>query len=198
MTQTLAAGGLRRRKILMKTKPIGTATLLTICSFYPSFAGVGPEPDAAIKRQVVATEKSTAKSELPDRVRRKAADTPVSPITNADVFEGIIIQPGKTISLDSTLDYSTATSVAVGIQCIVCDSLSESLGTSGLVLLARWAVPNAELYVTTENKATTLFPYWDAGGVIFNVYGSMFRLSLQNNGSEPIAIEQIIILRRGS
>ena len=180
----------------MNTKQIGITTLLAACSVCACFAEVRPDPQSTAGRQSAATEKSITRSDSPAKVSRKASDNSIVNTGNSDVFEGIFIDAGKTINLDSTLDYSSATTVAIGIQCIVCDSSATSLGTSGLVLLARWAVPNAEMYVTTENKTSTLFPYWDAGGVIFNVYGSSFRLSLQNKGSQPISIEQIIVFRR--
>ena len=182
----------------MKTKVIGMATLLAACLVWISPAQVKPEPRPASERQSVATERSTARNEGTTAAPRKSSDNSILSSGNSEVFEGVFIGADKTVSLDSKLDYTSAATVAIGIECTLCDSTADSLGSSGLVLLARWAVPNAELYVTTENKATTLFPYWDAGGVIFNVYGSQFRLSLQNKGSQPVAIEQITIFRRGS
>lgn len=146
----------------------------------------------------MAAESSVAKSDGPPPVIRKPSGNPVPVAENSEVFKGIFIGAGKTVSLDSTLDYSSAATVAIGIECIICDSKASSLGGSGLVLLARWAVPNSELFVTPESKTANLFLYWDSGGVIFNVYGSQFRLSLQNKGSQPIAIEQVTILRRNS
>jgi hypothetical protein len=182
----------------MKLKETGTAALLTACFVCMSFAEVRPAPRSTVEPQSLATEKSTTKNEIPAAAIRKSSDTPVTPTGNSEVFLGIFIDAGKTASLDSTLDYSSATSVAVMVQCIVCDSQASSLGVSGLVLLARWTVPGAELYVTPESKVATTFVYWDSGGTIFNVYGSQFRLSLQNKGTNPIAIEQVTLLRRGS
>jgi|GEM_PF-2647103 len=148
-------------------------------------------------RPIVAVERSAAANESRARTVRRASDSSTSTTSNSEVYENVFVDAGKTVSIDSKLDYSAAATVAVGIQCTICDSTATSLGASGLVLLARWATPNAEMFVTTENKTATLFPYWDAGGVIFNVYGSQFRLSLQNKGSQAIAIEQVTIFRRG-
>ena len=126
----------------------------------------------------------------------KSSASIVSASGNSEVFQSVSIAPGKTVSIDSTMDYSSANTVAVTVQCIVCTSTATSLGTSGLVLQARWTVPNAQLYVATENKAATAFPYWDAGGAVFNVYGAQFRLTLQNQGSQTIALQQITLFRR--
>lgn len=57
-------------------------------------------------------------------------------------------------------------------------------------------VPNAASFVATENKAATAFPYWDAGGAIFNAYGPQFSQALQNKGSQSIALAQVTIFRR--
>jgi hypothetical protein len=70
------------------------------------------------------------------------------------------------------------------------------MGSLGLVLQARWTVPDAASYVTAENKAATAFPYADSGGVVFNVFGPRFRLALQNKGTQPIALQQVTIFRR--
>jgi len=143
-----------------------------------------------------ATEKSTEAHDFLSAAPVKSSDETTTPSEFSDVFRNVVVPPGKTISLDSTLDYSSSNTVAVTIQCNVCGLAETSLGASGLVLLARWMVPNAELYVATENKSATGFPYWDAGGAIFSVYGSQFRLTLQNRGTEAIKIQQLTMFRR--
>lgn len=182
----------------MRIRAIAVAAVFAACLVSVSFAEARSEPQSTSVLAGAATEKSIAKNDGPPPVIRRAADGPAPAAGNSEVFESIFIDAGKTVSLDSKLDYSSAATVAVGIECIICDSMASSLGASGLVLLARWTVPNSELFVTPEKKTATLFPYWDSGGVIFNVYGSRFRLSLQNKGAQPIAIEQITILRRNS
>jgi hypothetical protein len=141
-------------------------------------------------------EKSADAYDLTVTATAKSPRNAVVATENSEVFQSIVVAPGKRVSLDSTLDYSSVNTVAVTIQCIVCTSAVTSLGTSGLVLQALWLVPNAELYVATENKAATAFPYWDAGGAVFNVYGSQFRLTLQNKGTETITIQQLTMFRR--
>ena len=94
------------------------------------------------------------------------------------------------------MDYSSAITVAVTVECTICTSATTSLGTTGLTLQVGWLVPDANSYVATENKAATAFPYWDSGGAIFNGYGSQFRLNLQNKGSQTISLQQTTIFRR--
>uniref|UniRef100_Q02BS7 Uncharacterized protein n=1 Tax=Solibacter usitatus (strain Ellin6076) TaxID=234267 RepID=Q02BS7_SOLUE len=115
---------------------------------------------------------------------------------NSEVFENLVIAAGKTITLNSALDYSASDSVAVSVLCIICSTAATSLGNSGLVLQARWTVADAGDYVTTENRPATTFPYSDAGGAVFNVFGPQFRLVLQNKGTQTIALQQVTIFHR--
>ncbi|MBZ5580456.1 MAG: hypothetical protein LAP40_28210 [Acidobacteriia bacterium] len=142
-----------------------------------------------------ATEKSADLYDLAIAATR-SVNPGLGATVSVEVFQNVVIAAGKTVSLDSALDYSTSNTVAVTVQCIVCTSATTALGASGLILQARWMAPNTQFYVATENKAASAFPYWDAGGAIFSVYGPQFRLTLQNSGSQPIAIQQITLLRR--
>jgi hypothetical protein len=127
----------------------------------------------------------------PRTTARDAASVAIS-----EVFEDLVIAAGKSITLDSGLDYSSSDSVAVSVLCIICSTASTSLGNSGLVLQARWTVADANSYVATENRAATTFPYSDSGGAVFNVFGPQFRLVLQNRGTQTIAIQQVTIFHR--
>ncbi len=127
----------------------------------------------------------------PTLSRKDAVNTGTS-----EVFQNLVIAAGKSMALDSSLDYSSAATVAISVLCIICTSGTTSLGNSGLVLQAAWTVPDAGSYVTTENKTATAFPYTDAGGAVFNIYGPQFRLVLQNKGAQTIALQQVTIFRR--
>lgn len=182
----------------MNIKMIGIAALLAPCFVCLSFAQVQPDPQSTVKRQSIAAEKSAAMQAIVASATPKSSVIAAFATGNSEVFRNIYIGMGKSVSLDSKLDYSSAGTVAIGLQCIICDTSATSLGTSGLVLQAQWAVPDAGLFVTTENSGSNTFVYWDSGGVIFSVYGSQFRLTLQNKGKQPIAIEQITLLSRSN
>jgi len=144
----------------------------------------------------VATEKSTESYNLAVTRRPKAADASTTAIANSEVFENITIAPGKTFLVPSAMDYSSSSTVAITVECTVCTTAAKSLGSSGLVLLAGWLVPNGLGYVVAESKAATSFPFFDAGGVIFNVYGGQFQLLLQNKGTVSIVIQQLTLFQR--
>jgi hypothetical protein len=173
-----------------------TATLLTSCFVCLAAAEDRPGLRSAKETQNVVTEKSAESYDRPvtpiARASRKAVDAPAI----SEVFGMVIVPAGKTVSLDSAMDYSSVNTVAVSVLCIICSSALTSLGNSGLVLQARWTVPDAESYATTENMPATAFPYTDSGGAVFNVYGTQFRLTLQNKGTQTIAIQQITMFRR--
>jgi hypothetical protein len=175
---------------------IATVTLLASCFVCLSLAEDRPGSGSTIEGQSIVREKS---AETYDRAAPrivKAADSPVATTVVSEVFSDVIIAAGKSVNIDSTMDYSSANTVAVAVLCIICGTATTSLGSSGLVLQARWTVPDADSYVTPENKAATAFLYSDAGGAVFNVYGPQFRLTLQNKGTQSIAIQQVTIFRR--
>jgi hypothetical protein len=142
------------------------------------------------------TEKSAEAYDLAVRPSAKANGNATDTSAISEVFENVVIAAGKTVSLSSALDYSPASTVAVTVLCIICSSAATSLGNSGLVLQARWTVPDAQSFVTAESKAATAFTYSDSGGAVFNVYGPQFRLALQNKGTQTIALQQVTIFRR--
>jgi hypothetical protein len=118
------------------------------------------------------------------------------PAAKSEVFRDLFIPAGKSIPLESELDYSSAATVAVTVYCLICTSAPSSLANSGLVLVAFWSVPDTETYTAAENKSSGSFPYWDAGAAIFQVYGSRFRLVLQNTGKQAVALQQVTVFRR--
>ena len=61
---------------------------------------------------------------------------------------------------------------------------------------AYWSVPEASYYTAIDAALGSAFPYWDAGGAVFAVYGKQFRLLLQNKGEKEIKISQVIVFRR--
>jgi hypothetical protein len=153
-------------------------------------------PGLSIAQDRPAVEKSAEPSgPLVRPVPRATARDAVS-VAISEVFENLVIAAGKTVTLDSALEFSASDSVAVSVLCIICSTANTSLGNSGLVLQARWTVPDAGAYVTTENRLATAFPYSDSGGAVFNVYGPQFRLVLQNRGTQTIALQQVTFFHR--
>jgi len=181
----------------MTITSIAAAALLASYSICMSLAEDRPDHRSTVERQNAVTETS---AETVDRLvtpTAKASGSTVAATGTSEVFRDIFIVSGKSVTLDSALDYSSANTVAVTVLCTICGSAATSLGSSGLVLQPLWSVPDAETYVTTENKAATAFLFWDVGGALFNVYGTRFRLTLQNKGTRPISIRQATIFRRG-
>ena len=172
------------------------AALLTSCFVCLSFAQDRPDPRSTIERRGIVTEKTPETYDLAVTPIARPSGIAAANTGISEVFGNVVVAAGKTVSLDSTLDYSSANTVAVTVLCIICSSAQTSLGNSGLVLQARWTVPDAGSYVTAENKAATAFPYSDSGGAVFNVYGPQFRLAFQNKGTQTIAVQQVTIFRR--
>ena len=144
---------------------------------------------------VAQQERSEPYAQLAKNARtRNVASGPVTSGGKSEVYRNVTVAAGKVVALDSSLDYSAFDRVAITVLCTTCDSAANSL--NNLVLLPYWSVPDADLYGLAENKAGAAFPYWDAGGAVFQVYGSQFRLTLQNKGAQEITIQQVMIFCR--
>lgn len=174
----------------MITSKTRAAAILAVCLAGPCFAADESGNRAGSQPQAAATAASGT-TPLVKRVAAGASAAPVAVNSNSEVFVSVVVEAGQTYSLESTLDYSSAATVAVAVECLACSTSNMSLGPLGLVLQARWAVPGASLWVATESKAGTAFAYWDAGAALFNVYGSLFQLVLQNKGNQTITLDQV-------
>ena len=175
----------------MKTLICATI-LLAFCCIDSSLAAdertIGIE-----KTQSNATEQSTGANTYVLKSRVKAADSTSTAATNSEVFQDVIIPAGKNVVLQSSLDYSSASTVAVAILCTACTSSTASTTALGLVLEARWQALNASSDIATQNA--NIFAYTDAGGAVFNVFAEQFNLELQNKGTATITLDQVTIFR---
>ena len=134
------------------------AALLTSCFIYPGAAEDRAATQSTGERPSIVMEKSAEAFDLAKTPGAKISATVAPNTVISEVFENVTIAAGKTVSLDSTMDYSLSNSVAVTVLCIICSTTTTSLGSNGLVLQARWTVPDAASYVVAENKAATTFP----------------------------------------
>jgi cytoskeletal protein RodZ len=180
----------------MTIPKIGIAALFMLIASL-SRAQDRPESRSAQEHPSVAVEKSAERSDLAVATPAKPATSSTASTTSSEVFSNIVIAAGQTNTINSTLDYSAASTVAVTVECTICTTAATSLTASGLVLQAGWTVPGAVSYVVAETKPATAFSYTDAGGALFNVYGTQFRLMLQNKGTQNIAIQQVTLFRHG-
>lgn len=113
----------------------------------------------------------------------------------SEVYLDVAIPVGKNVVIQSGLDFSSASTVAVSVRCSACTTTTTSMNALGLVLEARWQALNASTDIATQNAST--FAYTDAGGAIFNVYAEQFNLELQNKGTSTITLDQVTIFRPG-
>src|ERR1035438_3121426 len=135
----------------MTITTIGTTALLACCFVHLSLAEDRPDP-RLVEPPAMATEKSAASYDRAVATPAKSADGTSVTTGNSEVFQSILIAAGKTYTINSTMDYSAAGTVAITLECIICSTAATSLGNSGLVLQASWTVPTAGAYVVAENK----------------------------------------------
>jgi hypothetical protein len=107
-----------------------------------------------------------------------------------EVFKSVTIAAKQTLSLDSSIDYSATDRVAVTYR-------SPSGGDlTNLDIYAYWSIPIADSYSVAETDNGSNFPFLNAGGEVFTVYGNQFRLVLYNAGSTAITLSQVTLYIR--
>ena len=148
----------------------------------------------ALVLPVVAAEKSAETHLLRKTPNAALTADNVSAAGNYEVFKNVVVAAGKSVPLDSKLDYTPATGVSISVYCDTCGSEATSL--SGLLMHAYWSVSEAPYYTAIDAALGSAFPYWDAGGIVFAVYGTQFRIMLQNTGDKDLKISQVVVWRR--
>jgi hypothetical protein len=136
-----------------------------------------------------AAEPSSTSNKSAKKARAADSTVPASPW---EVFKNFAVEPGKTYSLDSTLDFTSANAVAVTLR----TSNNSAADLSTLTLYGYWSVPDADHYNPAENRLGADFLYANAGGAIFQVHGSQFRLVLRNDSDHVLVIQELIIFSR--
>jgi hypothetical protein len=149
------------------------------------------------KSQSAASEKSagpsTGSNDIVWKARPKPADSTAT-LTAAgasEVYQDVVIPPGKNVIIQSTQNYASSSTVAVAVLCTACTTATTAMAALGLVLEARWQPLNGTTDIATANAGT--FAYLDAGGAVFSVYAELFNLELQNKGTSTITLDQVTI-----
>ncbi len=173
---------------------MNTAAIVTFCLVGPCLVAEDHLP--AIERtQIAATESSSSSNPYFVKSNPKPrSDSGSAATSNSEVFENVVIPVGKNVILQSAMDYSGASTVAVAVLCFACTTKATSLSSKGLTLEARWQAANAGADIATQGASG--FAYFDAGGFIFNVYAEQFNLELLNKGTSAIVLDQVTIFRR--
>jgi hypothetical protein len=126
------------------------------------------------------------------RTARPAASPVKASLSTAfyDVLKSITIAPGQSWQYDSTINFAGADRVAVTYRA------PSSVDLSKMYSYAFWAVPEADWLVAPEVGGGANLLYTNTGGEFFNVYGSQFRLVLENRGNSTITLTQVLVYIR--
>ena len=121
-----------------------------------------------------------------------AGQTPSAAAANWEMFRDIVIAPGKSIVLDSAADFSTVNLAAVSFK----TASGSPSDLSKLTMQAYWSIPEADQYNATEARRGSDATFANSGGVLFEVFGSQFRMVIGNDGELDIKLQQVIVFRR--
>jgi hypothetical protein len=108
---------------------------------------------------------------------------------DSEVWRDITIGPGQSVNLDSDISFYSSDTARVSIR-------SRNSDLPNLEMNAYWAVPQALYWSVADVVTGEKFPYDNVGGVVFNTYGSQFRLRLTNTSSSTMYLAQVVIFTR--
>jgi hypothetical protein len=107
-----------------------------------------------------------------------------------EVFKNVTIAPGQSVSLDSGIDYSATDRVAVTYRTVSGGDMST------MYIYAYWGIPIADSFGVAEEDNGSNFPFTNAGGEVFTVYGNQLQLRLENRGKTTIILTQVTLYIR--
>jgi len=139
--------------------------------------------------QVRTEKRHSLKAEEASIVKNANANSPKPhslTYANYELTTNVVIPAGQYVDVESSLDYSAATSVAVTVR-------SSSGNASNLSLVAYWSVPEALYWNVVDVAEGTDFYYSNVGGARFNVYGNQFMLRLMNTGTAGVVLSQVLV-----
>jgi hypothetical protein len=104
-------------------------------------------------------------------------------------WNSVTINPGQAVYLDSSINYTSSDSVRVTVR-------SDASDLSKLVTVAYWSVSDLDFYNASEVGFGSDSYFLNTSGSIFAVFGSEFRLGLQNSGTTPIKLNSVLLITR--
>lgn len=153
---------------------VALSTLLVPAGFSQKQARRPEEKSQAVKSATVKS--ASAKSARPSRARDQVSQT----------FSNVTIAPGQSVALDANYDFTDSDVVRISLR-------SDNLDLANLQMTAYWSDFSLQFYNATDAIDGSSFVYANVGGAQFLVYGPQFRLSLTNNGTAPMTLDQIML-----
>ncbi len=112
----------------------------------------------------------------------------VESLSNFEVFTGLTIAPGQTLTLLGSLDWTGASTASIAIECPASTSLQDT------AILVYWQMPSfTNTYTATSGLLGSDFLFSNMGGAVVSVFGNFFGLQVTNAGSSPVACDQLTV-----
>jgi len=120
-----------------------------------------------------------------ERKQLRPRTTETSPIF--EVFKDFTVPPGQSIGFDAMSDYTGADKASIAVQC------PSSTDLRNVQLQFSWTMSIADWYVGTEFVNGTTLAFTNMGGAVVAVFGSSLHVEVKNNGTLPVACNQLTI-----
>lgn len=173
------------------------ALWLSVLGLCATLAPLGWADEATIETSDAKAQRSPQARSATNTMAPAASLSANVSSANWELYKNLTIPAGNHITLDSKIDYTTRGKVAFTARCT--SASWGGLSMSSLDFQALWSVPGAELFGVVEHLAGSKFAYIDAGGGIFQVYGSKFRIVISNSDKTSDAtLDQVLIYTPGA
>jgi hypothetical protein len=123
------------------------------------------------------------------QVKPDDASTPnLTSLSNFEVFTGITIPPGQTLTVLGTLDWTGASTASIAMSCPASTSLQNT------AIVVYWQMPSfTNLWTGTSGLLGSGFLFSNMGGGVVPVFGNFFGLQVTNAGSTTVACDQLTV-----
>jgi len=158
-----------------------TLSLIAVTAASGLFAQ--PKSDDSEKKIVIeprtkAPDKSAIKGVVP-------LDSNVQSLSAYEAFLGVTVLGGQYLALQSQTNWTGADHISVTVQC----PTTTSLNNVSLVMF--WTNPVANFYAATDIILGGNFAFPNSGGAVVPVHGTQLQIFVVNNGTAPIACNQV-------
>jgi len=145
--------------------------------------GFGQAPHAVKPNDETAT-KSVS------RVKASTTGANATNSANWESWRDLSIPAGQSITLDSSIDYSTFTALTFSFR-------SANKDAQNIVISTFWSVPDAGFVNSLDVVTGDAFYYSNTGGSTFSIGGTQLRLILSNAGTSTMNLQSAFVYAYG-
>ena len=121
-------------------------------------------------------------------LKLKRDDVNINSLSAFEIFTGLSLTPGQTVTLFSSLDWTGAANASIAIACPTSTSLQN------VQVVVYWQMPAlSSTYTATNVLLGSNFAFKNMGGGVVPVFGNSFGMQVKNVGSTVVTCDQLTV-----